>query len=100
MASTSSNTLNEAFIVLNGTSVSGLAASKSTELEGAGFSPYADSASSMDHTTSNVYYNGSARSSALGVAQTLGIGEDHVSENTEGYSTEYDVVVVLGGDQA
>ncbi|WP_417229440.1 LCP family protein [Thermophilibacter sp.] len=91
-------TFSGSVLVLNGTSVSGLAASKSTELEGAGFSPYADSASSMDHTTSNVYYNGSARSSALGVAQTLGIDESHVSENTEGYSTEYDVVVVLGTD--
>ena len=87
-------------LVLNGTTVSGLAASKSTTLEGAGFSPYADSDSSTDHTTSAVYYNGDARSAALGVAQTLGIDEANVSENTAGYSTEYDVVVVLGTDQA
>ena len=93
-------TFSGSVLVLNGTSVSGLAASKSTELEGAGFSPYADSASSMDHTTSAVYYNGSARPSALGVAQTLGISESSVAENTEGYSTSYDVVVVLGTDVA
>ena len=85
-------------LVLNGTSVSGLAADKSTELESAGFMPYADSADSMDHTSSTVYYNGSARSSALGVAQTLGIDEANVVENTEGYSMDYDVVVVLGTD--
>ena len=86
-------------LVLNGTSVSGLAASKSTELENAGFMPYADSADSMDHTTSTVYYNGSSRSAALGVAQTLGIDEANVAENTAGYSTDYDVIVVLGTDQ-
>lgn len=87
-------------LVLNGTTVSGLAASKSTELESVGFLPYADSDSSTDHTTSTVYYNGSARSAALGVAQTLGIDEANVTENTVGYSTDYDVVVVLGTDQA
>ena len=87
-------------LVLNGTTVSGLAASKATTLEGAGFSPYADSDSSTDHTTSAVYYNGDARSAALGVAQTLGIDEANVSENTAGYSTNYDVIVVLGTDQA
>lgn len=87
-------------LVLNGTNVSGLAARKSTELESAGFSPYADSADSMDHTASWVYYNGSARSAALGVAQTLGIADGNVAENTEGYSTDYDVVVILGTDQA
>ena len=80
--------------------MSGLAASKSTELENAGFMPYADSDASMDHTTSTVYYNGSSRSAALGVAQTLGIDEANVAENTAGYSTDYDVIVVLGTDQA
>ena len=87
-------------LVLNGTNVNGLAASKSTKLEAAGFSPYADSDSSTDHTASRVYYNGNGRSAALGVAQTLGISETNVAENTEGYSTDYDVVVVLGTDQA
>ena len=87
-------------LVLNGAGVGGLAGSKSTELEAAGFSPYADTADSSDYTTSSVYYNGSARSSALGVAQTLGIPEANVSENTLGYSARYDVIVVLGADQA
>lgn len=91
-------TFSGSVLVLNGTEVSGLAASKSTELEGAGFSPFADSDESMDHTASWVYYNGGSRSAALGVAQTLGISEGNVAENTEGYSTDYDVVVVLGTD--
>ena len=34
------------------------------------------------------------------MAQTLGIDEANVTENTVGYSTDYDVVVVLGTDQA
>lgn len=87
-------------LVLNGAGISGLAASKSTILEAAGFSPYAETASSSSYTTSTVYYNDDARGTALGVAETLGISEGNVVENTEGYSTEYDVVVVLGADQA
>lgn len=87
-------------LVLNGTMVSGLAASKSSELDLAGFTAYADSDSSTDHTTSVIYYNGDAKASALGVAQTLGIDESNVSENTVGYTTSYDVIVVLGTDQA
>lgn len=86
--------------VLNGTMTSGLAASKSAKLEAVGFTPNADNAASSDHTTSMVYYNGDTRSAALGVAQTLGIDKTSVVENTEGYSTEFNVVVVLGTDQA
>ncbi len=86
-------------LVLNGAGVSGLAASKSTILEEAGFSPYADTASSSNHTTTMIYYNGDAEDVALGVADTLGVSEDNIAENTEGYSTSYDVVVVLGSDQ-
>ena len=86
-------------LVLNGTATSGLAASKSSDLEAAGFSPYADNANSTENTTTMVYYNGSARSSALGVAQTLGVDSSNVAENTLGYSTSYDVIVVLGSDQ-
>ena len=85
--------------MLNGTATSGLAASKSSDLEAAGFSPYADNANSTENTTTMVYYNGSARSSALGVAQTLGVDASNVAENTLGYSTSYDVIVVLGSDQ-
>ena len=86
-------------LVLNGTATSGLAASKSSDLEAAGFSPYADNANSTENTTTMVYYNGSARSSALGVAQTLGVDASNVAENTLGYSASYDVIVVLGSDQ-
>lgn len=93
-------TFSGSVLVLNGAGVDGLAMSKSTELESAGFSPYADTASSSNHTTSMVYYNADNRSAALGVAQTLGISADNVAENTEGYSTRYDVIVVLGADQA
>ena len=87
-------------LVLNGTGVNGLAGEKSTELEMAGFNPYAETADSSDHATSTVYYNGDSRSAALGVAQTLGISEESVVENTEGYSTDFEVIVVLGADQA
>ena len=86
--------------MLNGTGVNGLAGEKSTELEMAGFNPYAETADSSDHATSTVYYNGDSRSAALGVAQTLGISAESVVENTEGYSTDFEVIVVLGADQA
>lgn len=85
-------------LVLNGTSVNGLAGRTATKLETEGFSPYAESADSMDHTTTMVYYNGDARPSALGVAKTLGIDEANVTENTEGYTSDFDVVLVLGSD--
>ena len=98
--STDEATFSGSVLVLNGTDTSGLASSVAAELESAGFSPYADNAGSTDHATTSVYYNGSGRSAALGVAQTLGVDEAGVAENTEGYSTSYDVVVVLGADQA
>ena len=87
-------------LVLNGTTTSGLAGSVSAELEAAGFTPNADNADSTDHATTSVYYNGDAYGSALGVAQTLGVDETTVAKNSQGYSTAYDVVVVVGSDQA
>ena len=87
-------------LVLNGTSTSGLAGAKSEELEAAGFTPYADNADSMEYTNTSVIYNVGHRNAALGVAQTLGLSETVVMENTAGYSTDYDVIVVLGADQA
>lgn len=99
-ATTSEATFSGTVLVLNGTGTSGLAGSKSEQLDNAGFSSYADNAGSSEHTMSMVYFNGDTRNEALGVAQTLGISEDCVAENTEGYSTDYDVVVVLGADQA
>ena len=87
-------------LVLNGTSTSGLAGTIASDLEAAGFTPHADNADSTDHATTSVYYNGEGRGSALGVAQTLGVSKESVAENDQGYSTEYEVVVILGADQA
>lgn len=87
-------------LVLNGAGVSGLAGTKSDELNSAGFNAEADNADSS-HTTTQIYYNGDSRNAALGVAETLGVEESNVLENNQGlHSTEYDVVVVLGSDQA
>lgn len=86
-------------LVLNGAGIDGLAGSVSTELDQAGFDPYAATADNFDYTTTTVYYNGDARSAALGVAETLGLSSDSVTENPGDYSTSYDVVVVLGADQ-
>ena len=87
-------------LVLNGAGVSGLAGTKSDELNSAGFNAEADNADSS-HTTTQIYYNGDSRNAALGVAETLGVEESNVLENSQGlHSTEYDVVVVLGADQA
>ena len=87
-------------LVLNGTEMSGLASTVATTLEREGFSPVADNAGSTDHAETVIYYNGDGRGAALGVAEALGMSEDRVTENNQGYSTTYDVVVVLGGDQA
>ena len=86
--------------VLNGAGVSGLAASKCEVLDEAGFTSDAGNASNGGHTTTKVYYNGDSLDSALGVAETLGVDESNVAENTGSYTTAYDVVVILGADQA
>ena len=99
-SSTEEASFSGSVLVLNGTSTSGLAGAKSEELEAAGFTPYADNADSMEYTNTSVIYNVSHRNAALGVAQTLGLSETVVMENTAGYSTDYDVIVVLGADQA
>ena len=87
-------------LVLNGTDVSGLAMSRATTLEEKGFSVYADNASTNSQTATMVYYNGSAASKARGVAQTLDVDAANIAENPGDYSTDYDVVVILGSDQA
>ena len=87
-------------LVLNGARVSGLAGSKSEELSNAGFSAEAGNADGT-YTTSQIYYNGDSRNVALGVAETLGVSESNILENNQGlYTTDYDVIVVLGADQA
>lgn len=86
-------------LVLNGAGVSGLAGSKSETLIEAGFEADSGNADGS-HGTSQIYYNGDAHAVALGVAETLGVSEDNIKENDQGLSTDYDIVVVLGTDQA
>lgn len=91
-------------LVLNGTNVSGLASSNANLLTKKGFQATAENASTKGYTTTVIVYNSSrsdsARSAALGVAQTIGADESAVSENDGSYSENYDVVVVLGTDLA
>lgn len=89
-------------LVLNGTDTTGLARKGASVLSKAGYSTSSGNASSQDHTTSIVVYNSSsstARQEALGVIETLGLSAEPV-ENDGTYSTETDVVVVLGQDYA
>ena len=86
--------------VLNGASVSGLAGETASTLASAGFEAEAGNAPQTVSTTT-VYYNGEdAYAAALGVAETLGLTESSVVENDGSYTTAYDVVLVLGTDQA
>lgn len=90
-------------LVLNGTDTRGLAGTKANSLISAGFSATADNASDSSVTTSAVVYNSerpNAHAAALGVAEKLGISSDYVTANTGTYSKDYDVVVILGSDQA
>ena len=87
-------------LVLNGAGVSGLAGSKSSELDSAGFSADASNADGS-YTTTQIYYNGDSLNAARGVAETLDVSESNILENNQGlYTTDYDVIVVLGTDQA
>ena len=85
--------------VLNGAGVSGLAAETATTLREAGFEAEPGNAPSTVSTTA-IYYNNDSLASALGVAQTLGVSEASVARNDGSYTTDFDVVVVLGTDQA
>ena len=85
--------------VLNGAGVSGLAAETATTLRQAGFEAEPGNAPSTTSTTT-VYYNNDSLASALGVAQTLGVPEASVARNDGSYTTEFDVIVVLGTDRA
>lgn len=86
-------------LVLNGTSTAGLAARKASTLKDKGFNTATDNASSSNNSASAVYYSGEARSAALGVAETLGISTSHVAQNDGSYSSDFDVIVILGSDQ-
>ena len=84
--------------VLNGAGISGLGASTADTLNNTGFYASSDNASSFGNTTTTIYYNGSAEGVAAGVAETLGLGSSHIRANDGTYSTEYDVIVLLGED--
>lgn len=84
--------------VLNGAGVTGLAASTASTLEDAGFTATAGNASSYDTATTVIYYNDDASDVAAGVAETLGIDSSNIVANDGSYSTDYDVVVLLGTD--
>ena len=84
--------------VLNGAGISGLGASTADTLNYTGFYASSDNASSFGNTTTTIYYNGSAEGVAAGVAETLGLGSSHIRANDGTYSTEYDVIVLLGED--
>ena len=84
--------------VLNGAGISGLGASTADTLNYTGFYASSDNASSFGNTTTTIYYNGSAEGVAAGVAKTLGLSSSHIRANDGTYSTEYDVIVLLGED--
>ncbi len=86
--------------VLNGAGITGLGASTATTLESAGFTATAGNASSYDTTTTVIYYNDGSEDVAAGVAETLGIDSSNIVANDGTYSTDYDVVVLLGTDMS
>ena len=90
-------------LVLNGAGIQGLAKNRCEVLKKAGFTATADNSKVTNNTTTTIYYNASrsgAHASALGVADKLGVDEASVKENDGTYSKDYDVVVLLGSDQA
>ncbi|MCR8908418.1 LCP family protein [Thermophilibacter sp. ET337] len=86
--------------VLNATGVAGLAGDTANTLTDAGFEAAAGNANESGLTATKIYYNDDSLASALGVAKTLGVPEANVSQNDGSYTTTYDVIVVLGTDQA
>lgn len=90
-------------LVLNGAGIQGLAAKKANVLIDKGFTATAENGDTTSNTTTVVFYNESttgARSSALGVAETLGVVSSNVKPNDGTYSKQYSVVVLLGSDQS
>jgi LCP family protein required for cell wall assembly len=90
-------------LVLNGTTTSGLAKNASSVLTKVGYSCSTGNSSSSSHESTIVVYNSSnsttAQQEAQGVAETLGVSAEPI-ENDGAYSTETDVVVILGTDYA
>lgn len=85
-------------LVLNGTDTTGLALNTANTLISAGFSATADNADSDDVSESAIIYNNDDYSDALGVAETLELDDSIIMENDGTYSTDYDIVIVLGAD--
>ena len=86
-------------LVLNGTNTVGLAGDTSLRLGNQGFTCTAENADSSDYATTVIVYNGgsTAAARAIGVRDALGLDVE-VTRNDGTYSTDADVVVVLGGD--
>lgn len=85
-------------LVLNSTGTQGLAASNAKRLNDNGFDAMADNATETLQSTA-IVYNGDNRDKALGVAATLGVDESQIMKNDGNYSSDVDVVVILGEDQ-
>lgn len=85
--------------VVNSAGINGLAGEKSAELDNVGFVSDAVTGDTSA-TVSHIYYNGSAaEGKAVAAATTLGISTSNISENDGTWSTDYDIIVVLGSDQ-
>ncbi len=85
-------------IVLNAAGIAGLAGNTATDLAVAGFDAVSGNADESGVTTTKIYYNGDAEDVAAGVAKTLGLSTSQIHKNDGTYSTEYDVVAILGSD--
>ena len=83
--------------VLNGSGISGLAGDNANKLISAGFDATAGNADMSTQTTVVVYNGSSALAKANGVIETLGLDVEPVA-NDGSYSTDADVIVILGSD--
>ncbi|MBS4880734.1 MAG: LytR C-terminal domain-containing protein [Firmicutes bacterium] len=84
-------------LVLNASMTDGAAGKVATTLKNRGFTATADTAAARESTTKVIYNGDGARSSALGVAQTLG-GGVMPQANDGSCRTDVPVIVILGGD--
>lgn len=83
--------------VLNAAAIDGLATETADKLNQAGFSATADTANSINGRTV-IFYNGDATlGKAKGIVETLG-GDIDVEPNDGNYSTDVDLVLLLGTD--
>ena len=85
--------------VLNAAGVNGLAGRISNSLNAKGFTCTADTASSSYNSTLIIYNGDAHKAQAQAVNEALG-GSITVQKNDGSYSTDYDIVLILGTDQA